>query len=72
MLSVINDQWDRWFLLSFSADLYYIEHFLLQKERKSEKGEEESCGTSVVVNIYNHCVPPSREFIIKWKGQMSC
>lgn len=27
MLSVINAQWDRLFSLSFSAELYYIEHF---------------------------------------------
>lgn len=27
MLSVIDAQWDRLFLLSLSPELYYIEHF---------------------------------------------
>lgn len=67
-------QWDRLFLLSFSAELCYREHFFTvciifyKKREKSGKDKEESSGNSVVVNIYNHCVPPSREFIIQQKG----
>lgn len=42
-------------------------HHILLKDRKSGKDKEESSGNIVVVNIYNHCVPPSREFIMQQK-----
>lgn len=44
---------------------FHSMHHILLKDRKSGKDKEESSGNIVVVNIYNHCVPPSREFIMQ-------